>query len=82
MPKITPEELLKDRRVIEEVKRHLWIESERVGFDIGFKKASQDWIQRFSTEWVKYHLPGRMYLNQEAPIKRKTRRAKSYSVNK
>jgi len=51
-------ELLKDKRVIEEINRHLWIESEKAGYDIGFEKAAEDWLKRFSGEWVKYHSSG------------------------
>ena len=78
MGKITSEDLLKDRRVIDEIKRHLWVESERAGIDIGFEKASEDWIKRFSSDWVKYHMPERVYQIHETPVKRKTRHAKSY----
>ncbi len=49
-------ELLKDKRVVDEINRHLWIESEKAGYDIGFEKAAEDWLKRFSGEWVKYHL--------------------------
>ena len=49
--------LLKDRRVIDEINRHLWIESEKAGFDIGFDKASQDWLKNFSKAWMSYHMP-------------------------
>ena len=49
-------ELLKDKRVIEEINRHLWIESEKAGYDIGFEKAAEDWLKRFSGEWIKYNL--------------------------
>lgn len=48
-------ELLKDRRVVDEINRHLWIESEKAGFDVGFENASRDWIERFSKAWVDYH---------------------------
>lgn len=50
-------ELLKDPRVVEEIKRHLWIESEKAGYDIGFDRAADDWLTRFSGEWIKYHMP-------------------------
>ena len=49
-------ELLKDKRVIEEINRHLWIESEKAGYDIGFEKAAEDWLKRFSGEWIKYNI--------------------------
>lgn len=41
-------ELLKDVLVQEEIKRHCWIESEKVGHDIGCDNAAVDWLNRFS----------------------------------
>ena len=58
-------ELLKDKRVIEEINRHLWIESEKAGYDIGFERAAEDWLKRFSGEWIKYHTSG----NAESRLK-------------
>jgi len=49
--------LLADRKVVEEVTRHQWIESEKAGYDIGFVKASEDWLEKFSKAWMKYHVP-------------------------
>ena len=49
-------ELLKDKRVVEEINRHLWIESEKAGYDIGFERAAEDWLKRFSSEWIKYNI--------------------------
>ena len=49
--------LLQDRRVVEEIHRHLWIESEKAGHDIGFEKAAEDWLKHFSKAWMDYHLP-------------------------
>ena len=57
MKSITDKDLLKDKRVIEEVHRHLWIESERAGQDIGFDNAAQDWLAKFSKAWMDYHMP-------------------------
>ncbi len=54
--KVSREELLKDSQVIEEIKRHLWIESEKAGYDIGFEKAADDWIARFSAGWVEHYI--------------------------
>ena len=50
-------ELLKNRKALEEIHRHLWIESEKAGFDIGFEKAATDWLSNFSKVWMDYHLP-------------------------
>ncbi|PWU08973.1 MAG: hypothetical protein C5B47_03955 [Verrucomicrobia bacterium] len=35
----------------EEILRHKWIESEKVGHDIGFEKALLDWIVRYRSGW-------------------------------
>lgn len=35
----------------EEILRHKWLESEKVGHDIGFEKALLDWIVRFRSSW-------------------------------
>ncbi len=37
----------------EEILRHKWLESEKVGFDIGFEKALTDWIVRHRSKWRK-----------------------------
>ncbi len=73
MAKMDQKELLKDKQVIEEINRHLWIESEKAGYDIGFEKAAADWLKRFSSEWVKFHMP-----KAATPAKQKTRSAKSF----
>jgi hypothetical protein len=57
MTKIKTDPLLKDRRVVEEINRHLWLESEKAGHDIGFENAASDWLQKFSSAWMTYHLP-------------------------
>ena len=35
----------------DEILRHKWIESEKVGHDIGFDKALMEWIIRYRKEW-------------------------------
>lgn len=71
--------LLENKEVIEEIHRHLWLESEKAGHDIGFEKAADDWVAKYARDWMKYHMP------QEAKKTRtkrttvsKTRRASSY----
>ena len=55
--------LLKNKKVVEEINRHRWIESEKAGHDVGFETASVDWLQKFSTAWMQYHMPKRKTLN-------------------
>ncbi|MBI5415699.1 MAG: hypothetical protein HZA29_02680 [Candidatus Omnitrophica bacterium] len=49
--------LLSNKKVVEEINRHRWIESEKAGQDIGFDRASMDWLERFSKAWMDYHMP-------------------------
>ncbi len=44
----------------EEILRHKWIESEKVGHDIGFEKALLDWIVKHRASWryLRQHKPG------------------------
>jgi hypothetical protein len=88
---IDPEKLLKVPEVVEEIKRHLWIESEKAGYDIGFNRAKEDWIKRYSKAWVEYYKPANIYVTngheaatQKAKEKKpgavaKKRSAKSYA---
>ena len=35
----------------EEIMKHKWIESEKVGYDIGFERALTDWILKHRSKW-------------------------------
>ena len=35
----------------EEILKHKWIESEKVGYDIGFEQALTDWIVKHRAKW-------------------------------
>ena len=56
---IKNEKLLTNKQAVEEINRHRWIESEKAGYDIGFEKASMEWLEKFSTAWMHYHMPQR-----------------------
>ena len=49
--------LLDDPRVIQEIERYKWIESERVGKDIGKERATMEWIRAYGHIWLKIHKP-------------------------
>ncbi|MCA9401232.1 MAG: hypothetical protein KC713_06370 [Candidatus Omnitrophica bacterium] len=49
--------LLKDKRVIEEINRHLWIESQKAGYSIGLERATDEWLKLYAASWMKYHMP-------------------------
>ena len=45
-------ELLKDSKVIEEIHRHLWIESEKAGYDRGLEWAAENWLNHYAKVWM------------------------------
>ncbi|MBU0469667.1 MAG: hypothetical protein KKF78_03345 [Candidatus Omnitrophica bacterium] len=71
MTNTSTKDLLQIPEVVEEINRHLWIESEKSSVNIGFEKAAEDWITRFSEEWLSYH-------ELADTVVKKKRRAKSY----
>ncbi|MCK5581749.1 MAG: hypothetical protein KAJ18_10820 [Candidatus Omnitrophica bacterium] len=52
-------ELLKNKQVIEEINRHLWIESQKAGYSIGIERATDEWLRLYSEGWMKYHVPAK-----------------------
>ena len=50
-----PKKLLRNKRVIEEINRHKWLESEIAGYDIGFEAATEDWLKKHASAWIEYH---------------------------
>lgn len=51
------EKLLQEKEVVDEINRHKWLQSEMVGYDVGFDKAAEDWFEKYASAWVAYHLP-------------------------
>lgn len=47
--------LLRNKKVVEEINRHKWLESEIAGYDIGLQAATEDWLKKHATAWVAYH---------------------------
>ncbi|MBF0479954.1 MAG: hypothetical protein HQL26_10770 [Candidatus Omnitrophica bacterium] len=50
-------ELLQNKAVIEEINKHLWIESQKAGVSIGIERATDEWLRLYAMDWVKYHMP-------------------------
>ncbi len=42
------------RAMREEIEKHKWLESEKVGYDIGFEQAMVDWIVRYGGDWWRW----------------------------
>lgn len=57
--RIDREKLLQDKKVVEEINRHKWLESEMAGHDIGFDQAADDWFKNYAPSWVTYHNNGK-----------------------
>jgi len=55
----------------EEILRHKWIESERLGYDIGFERALLDWIRKHRESWRASRRPGSPSSNTSTPYKSK-----------
>ena len=53
--KLDPRKLLRNKKVVEEINRHKWLESEIAGYDIGFQAAAEDWLRKYSAVWIAYH---------------------------
>jgi hypothetical protein len=68
-------ELLKNKEVIEEINRHLWIESQKAGYSIGIERATDEWLRLYAEGWMKYHMPEKYKVykakNKKAQEKRK-----------
>ena len=47
---------LKDPRVLAEIRKHKWIESQKKGKEVGFATAAVDWINRYGQQWKKIHI--------------------------
>ena len=48
--------LLKDKKVIEEINKHLWIESQKVGYSIGIERATDEWLSLYAHGWMRYNM--------------------------
>lgn len=72
-------DLLKNKEVIEEINRHLWIESQKAGYSIGIERATDEWLTLYAEGWMKYHMPEKHKTIQARKKKEaeKKKRAKS-----
>lgn len=75
-------ELLKDKRVIEEINRHLWIESQKAGYSIGIERATDEWLRLYAEGWMKYHMPEKYQELQARKKKEKQQEKKKKSAGK
>ncbi|MCA9403100.1 MAG: hypothetical protein KC897_04910 [Candidatus Omnitrophica bacterium] len=65
-------ELLQDKRVIEEINKHLWIESQKAGYSIGIEQATEEWLRLYAVGWMKYNMPEKYKQLTKKKTKRKS----------
>lgn len=74
---IDPKKLLRDKKVIAEINRHKWLESEIAGFDIGYEAAAEDWLKKYAEAWVRYHMSASSGASSVRPSKDTSNKKKS-----
>jgi len=75
-------DLLKDKRVIEEINRHLWIESQKAGYSIGIERATDEWLRLYAEGWMKFHMPKKYASLQVKKLKENQRQRKRKAVKR
>ena len=70
---IDAKKLLRSKKAIAEINRHKWLESEIVGYDIGFEVAAEDWLKKHAAAWIAYHLKGSSKTSAPGTPKKKKR---------
>jgi len=74
--------LLKNKEVIEEINRHLWIESQKAGYSIGIERATDEWLTLYAEGWMKYHMPEKYKSVKERKKKSVTKKTTAKKVTK
>ena len=66
MDESVKQKLLENDKVIKEINDYLWIESEKIGHDIGYDHAANEWLQKFAPDWMKANMS-----EEKAPKKKR-----------
>ena len=74
--------LLKEKKVVEEINKHLWIESQKAGYSIGIERATDEWLRLYAEGWMRYNQPGEYAQRRKKKIKRVTVAVKREAVAK
>lgn len=75
-------ELLRNKKVIEEINRHLWIESQKAGYSIGIERATDEWLRLYAEGWMKYHVPSKYKVLQAKKKKAREKGKKAAKAQK
>ena len=77
--------LLKNSQVIEEINKHLWIESQKAGYSIGIEQATDEWLRLHAHQWMKYHMPekfGQIQIREKKTAAKNLKKKKIISKSK
>ena len=75
---IDAKKLLRNKKVMAEINRHKWLESEIAGYDIGFEAAAESWLKKHANAWVKYHIMGSAKKSAIIPRKGASKKKKRF----
>ncbi len=67
---IDPKKLLRNKKVIQEINRHKWLESEIAGYDVGYQAAADDWLKNHAQAWISYHMSTQAVVSKKTPSKK------------
>ena len=67
------QELLQDKRVIDAINKHLWIESQKAGYSLGIDRATDEWLRLYSFGWLRKNMPDRYKVIKERAEKKKVK---------
>lgn len=73
-------DLLKNKEVIEEINRHLWIESQKAGYSIGIERATDEWLALYAEGWMRYHMPSKYKTIQARKKKEEAKKKKAKKI--
>ena len=45
---------LQDPEALSEIRKHKWLESEKIGEEVGFATAALDWINKYGHAWLSW----------------------------
>ncbi len=71
---------LKDELALIEISKHKWIESEKLGREIGFATAAHDWINKYGYTWKQFRLDVEATKNVLTERRQYRRFSKSFPV--
>jgi hypothetical protein len=72
---------LQHEGAVEEILKHKWIESQKLGRDIGFVTAAHDWIKKYGEAWQKAHNIHNSNTAKEQSLLAERRKYRRFKIN-